>query len=364
MNRIIITATNDLTTDQRIKKTSDCFNELGYDILLIGRSIKNGLPLNSPYSTCRFSLFFTKGFLFYAEFNLRLFFKLLFLKKSLLFSNDLDTLLPNYLVSKIRSNKLIYDSHEYFTEVPELVNRPRVKSVWLFIEKLIFPKLKNIITVNEALAKIYKNKYGVPVAVIKNVPYLKSKIDPEEFKIGQANDRIILYQGALNMGRGLELMIDSMAFLKNCLFVIIGDGDLLKDLQKKVEAQGLRDKIIFLGKVLPEKLPGFTMNADLGISLEEDFGLSYRYALPNKIFDYVQAGIPVLASDLPLYNELFAEFQIGEILKTRTPESVARTIDHIIANRLTYQPELKKAASVYHWDNEKLKLIEFIKTLE
>lgn len=364
MNRIIITATNDLTTDQRIKKTSDCFNELGYEILLIGRSIKNGLPLHSPHKTHRFRLFFNKGFLFYAEYNLRLFFKLLFLKKSLLFSNDLDTLMPNYLVSKIRSGKLIYDSHEYFTEVPELVGRPKVKSVWLSIEKFIFPKLKNVITVNETLAQIYQTKYGVPVSVIKNVPYTKSNFDPEELKFTKTGEKIILYQGALNMGRGLELMIDSMALLKNYLFVIIGDGDLLGDLKKKVQKMALSDKIIFLGKVLPEKLPAYTVNADLGISLEEDLGLSYRYALPNKIFDYIQAGVPVLASDLPLYNKLFTEFQIGEILKSRSPESVARTIEQIVANRASYLPALKKASSVYNWDNEKPKLIEFIKNLE
>jgi glycosyltransferase involved in cell wall biosynthesis len=364
LNRIIISATNDLTTDQRIKKTSDCFNELGYDILLIGRSIKNGLPLHSPYKTCRFRLLFNKGFLFYAEYNLRLFLKLLFLKKSLLLSNDLDTLLPNFLISKIHSNKLIYDSHEYFTEVPELISRPKVKSVWLWIEKFIFPKLKNVITVNETLAEFYHKKYGVPVAVIKNVPDSQANIDPEEFNFSKPGERIILYQGALNMGRGLELMIDSMKYLENYLFVIIGDGDLRDDLKKKVLKTGLRDKIIFLGKILPEKLPGFTMNADLGISLEEDIGLSYRYALPNKIFDYMQAGVPVLASDLPLYNQLFSEFPIGEILKTRNPESVARTVDHILTNRKTYQPALKKASLVYNWDHEKLKLIEFIKNLE
>lgn len=364
MNRIIISATNDLTTDQRIKKTSDCFNELGYDILLIGRSIKNGLPLHSPYKSCRFSLYFNKGALFYAEYNLRLFFKLLFLKKSLLLSNDLDTLLPNFLVSKIRSNRLIYDSHEYFTEVPELLNRPKVKSVWLGIEKFIFPKLKNVITVNETLAQLYQKKYGVPVAVIKNVPEIKPNIDTEEFKFSKPGERIILYQGSLNMGRGLELMIDSMKYLKNYLFVIIGEGDLLDDLKKKVKKMDLRDKIIFLGKVLPEKLHGFTRKADLGISLEEDLGLSYRYALPNKIFDYMQAGVPVLASDLPLYNQLFDEFRIGEILKTRNPESVAQKVEQIVKNRLNYQPELKKASSVYNWDNEKLKLIELIKNLE
>lgn len=364
MNRIIISVTNDLTTDQRVAKTCDCFNELGYDILLIGRKVQSSLKYEDEYKTIRFRLLFNTGFLFYAEFNTRLFFKLLFLKKELLWSNDLDTLLPNYLVSKLFSKKLIYDSHEYFTEVPELIGRKRTRSFWLFIEKMIFPKLKNVITVNEKLAEIYSQKYHVPVTVIKNVPFDKRFKDPKTIKFGEANQKVIIYQGSLNMGRGLELMIDTMPYLKNCILVILGDGYMLQKLKSRAATLGLQEKVLFLGKVIPKDLHGFTKNADLGISLEEDLGLNYRYALPNKLFDYIQAKIPVIASDLPLFNNMLTEFKVGEILRKRDTKSLSSLIEYVLSNREQYLKPLKKASDCYNWNNEKKVLIEFIKTID
>ena len=323
----------------------------------------NSLPVSDKYKSFRFRLLFNYGFLFYAEYNTRLFFKLLFSKKDLLWANDLDTLLPNYLISKICSSRLIYDSHEYFTEVPELINRKRVRSIWLFIERMIFPKLKHVITVNEKLAEIYNEKYKVPVTVIKNVPNLKDYSVTRPFDFVKDDERIILYQGSLNKGRGLELMISTMPLLKNYRLIIIGDGYQLEKLKDQVANSDLGGKVIFLGKKLPEQLPGLTKNADVGISLEEDLGLNYRYALPNKIFDYIQAGIPVVASDLPLLDQLFQEFKVGEILKQRNPESLAYLITFVMANKDAYQEALKEASAYYNWNNEKKILIDFIKKI-
>ena len=364
MNRIIISVSNDLTTDQRVAKTCDCFNELGYDILLIGRKMQRGLKYEDQYKTVRFRLLFNTGFLFYAEFNTRLFFKLLFLKKDLLLANDLDTLLPNYLISRLFLKKLIYDTHEYFTEVPELIGRKRTRSFWLFIEKMIFPKLKNVITVNDKLAEIYSQKYHVPVTVIKNVPFDKIFNEPRPIKFGKPNQKVIIYQGSLNMGRGLELMIDTMSYLKNCILVIIGDGYMLEELKSRVAHLGLQEKALFLGKVLPKDLHNFTKNADLGISLEEDLGLNYRYALPNKLFDYIQAGIPVITSDLPLFNKMLTKFKVGEILEKRDSKSLSSLVEYIFSNRELYIKPLKEASNYYNWNNEKKVLIEFIKTIE
>jgi len=325
--------------------------------------MKNSFPVSDKYQSFRFRLLFNQGFLFYAEYNIRLFFKLLFSKKDILWANDLDTLLPNFLISKICSVKLIYDSHEYFTEVPELINRRRVRSIWLFIENNIFQKLKNVITVNEKIAEIYTEKYKVPVTVIKNVPSLDNSIKTP-FEFVKDDERIILYQGSLNKGRGLELMIDAMPLLKNVLLIIIGDGYQLEKLKNQVTHAALQDKVIFLGKKLPEELAGLTKNADVGISLEEDLGLNYRYALPNKIFDYIQAGVPVVASDLPLLDQLFQEFKVGEVLRKRDPESLAGLIEKVISNKDSYQEALKEARSFYNWNNEKKVLINFIKKIE
>jgi len=133
LKRILISVTNDLTTDQRVEKTCEALSEIGYDVLLVGRKLKKSLPIQRNYMTIRFRLLFNVGFLFYAEFNIRLFIFLLFTKKDLLFSNDVDTLLPNYIISKLQNKKLVFDSHELFSEIPELVHKKRVKNVWLFL---------------------------------------------------------------------------------------------------------------------------------------------------------------------------------------------------------------------------------------
>lgn len=337
---------------------------MGFDILLIGRHLKSSLDVDDRYESVRFHLIFNKGFLFYAEYNLRLFFKLLFTKKKLLYANDLDTILPNFLVSKLSSCKLVYDSHEYFTEVPELLSRPRSKSFWLNLEKFIFPKLKNVITVNKKLADIYNLKYNVPVTVIRNVPYPVSQKSFKPLMSFPANKKIILYQGALNLGRGIELMIDTMHCLKDYLFVIAGDGDIRDALKLRVRTNHLDDRILFAGKLIPEQLRRLTRQADLGLSLEEDIGLNYRYCLPNKVFDYIHAGIPVLVSDLSLLKELVANYKIGECLTDRNPKNLAETIEQIILNKSDYLQGLEKAATDLNWNHEKKALIKFIEKIE
>lgn len=337
---------------------------MGFEILLIGRQLKNSLGVNNPYKTIRFHLLFNKGFLFYAEYNLRLFFKLLFIKKEFLYANDLDTLLPNFLVSKLSSCTLIYDSHEYFTEVPELISRPRTRSFWKKLESLIFPRLKNIITVNQKLADIYSLQYRVPVTVIRNVSNAcqKKEVTPLDFL--KKDQKMILYQGALNMGRGLELMIDAMPYLKNYLLILAGDGDIMDSLKLRVKEKQLKENVIFLGKLQPDELVNVTQQADLGLSLEEDLGLNYRYCLPNKVFDYINAGIPVLVSELPLLQELLKQYKVGECLKKRNPKSLAVAIEKIIVNKSNYLEELDRAAADLNWENEKKILIEFIKNIE
>ena len=364
MNRIIISVTNDLVTDQRVIKTCACFNELGYEILLIGRKLKNSPEFSFPYKTKRFKLIFNHGFLFYAEYNMRLFVELLFRRKTILYANDLDTLLPNYLISRMGSSKLIYDSHEYFTEVPELISRPRTRSFWLKLEATIFPRLKNVITVNYKIAEIYKAKYKVPVTVIRNIPQPFIATENDSLSPIATNFKFIIYQGSLNIGRGLELMINSMLHLKDYKLLIAGDGDIASNLKTQVERLHLQHQIVFLGRVSPDKLKNITRQAELGLSLEEDLGLNYRYCLPNKIFDYIHAGIPVLVSNLPLLKEMLAENKIGACLSDRDPKALAAQMKNMILNKATFSKGIEKAKTRYDWNIEKKKLVTFINGIE
>jgi glycosyltransferase involved in cell wall biosynthesis len=332
-------------------------HELGYEILLVGRHKKTNLPLQREYATKRIRMLFHKGFLFYAEFNIRLFFLLLFVKKDLLFSNDLDTLLPNYWVSKLQGKELIFDSHELFSEVPELQDRKFVKSFWLRIEQRVLPKLEKVITVSPSIKKHYENLYQIPVTVIRNLP-ISQPIRPKKFPFSTKGKKVILYQGSVNVGRGLELMIDTIKLLDNYLLVIIGTGDILEALEQKVLVENLENKVKFTGKILPKELKQLTPNAAIGMSLEEDLGLNYRYALPNKLFDYIQAEVPVIVSDLPDMKQLVREYKVGEILEVRTPASLAKLIQHVTENN--YSEHLKKAKEELIWSKEKEQLVKLL----
>jgi len=361
LKRILISVTNDLTTDQRVEKTCEVLSEIGYDVLLVGRKLKKSLPIQRNYETIRFRLLFNKGFLFYAEFNIRLFIFLLFTKKDLLFSNDLDTLLPNYIIGKLQNKKLVFDSHELFSEIPELVNKQRVKKVWLFLEKTIIPKLQNVITVSDSIKNHYHNLYGISAIVIRNIPKIEH-INQKNFEIDTKGKKVILYQGSVNIGRGIELMIDTMALLDEYLFIVIGDGDILEQLKEKVSNLSLHDKVKFIGKKTPEELKELTPNATIGMSLEEDLGLNYRYALPNKIFDYLHANVPVIVADLPEMRNLIKKHPIGEILTERTHKILAKTIINMTS--ISYEKELKTAKKELNWSEEKEKLISIFSKLD
>lgn len=364
--KIIISVTNDLVTDQRVNRICLSFLNLNYDVLLVGRTLKSSLPIDRTYQTKRFNLWFNKGFLFYANYNIRLFFFLLFSKSNLLWSNDLDTLPANYLASKIKGIKLIYDSHEYFTEVPELVNRPKVQKVWQTIEQWIFPKLKNVVTVSHQIADEYSSKYGVKINVIRNLPIkLKEHYEVRNIKI--EGKKIILYQGWVNVNRGLEPLISAMKWIENAHLYIIGDGDVFDKIVQQVLDLDLQDKVTLLGKIPFELLPHYTFQADLGVSLEENVGLNYKYALPNKLFDYINAGVPVLTADLPEMQAIVTKYNVGEIISAITPKNIADKINELLSNNeklANYVKNCLKAKEELCWENEQAILYEFIKKIK
>jgi glycosyltransferase involved in cell wall biosynthesis len=359
--KIIVSVTNDISTDQRVEKICGSLYKHGYDIVLIGRKQKNSIPLKRDYKTKRMQLLFNKSFLFYTEYNIRLFFILLFSKKDILLSNDLDTLLANFFVSRLQRKKLVYDSHELFSEVPELIDKPKVKAVWRFFENYFYPKLKNAYTVCNSISNHYLKLYGTKFSVIRNIP-VYTKINTSGFPFNRNGKKIILYQGAVNVGRGLELIIDTLAFLPDYKFVIIGTGDIIHDLKKYVLKKNVADQVHFLGRIKPNELKKITPLADIGVSVEEDLGLNYKYALPNKMFDYIQAKIPILVSNLPEMKQIIIDYKVGEVIENRNPEQVALLIKKIVSK--DYKTYLDKAKKELIWRYEEEKLLEIFSNIK
>lgn len=360
--RIIISVTNDLSTDQRVHRVAMTLHEAGWHVLLVGRRLPHTPPLpERPYKTARMRLLFTRGKFFYLEYNLRLLLFLLFRPAHTLLSNDLDTLLPNWITARLRRRRLAFDTHEYWTEVPELVNRPRTRAAWLWLEQRLFPRVDHAMTVNQSIADIYHRAYRIPVAAVRNLP-LRLPAVPERTQPGH----LLIYQGALNVGRGIELMIAALLELPaHYTLCIAGTGPEAPQLAALITELGLQDRVDLRGHVPFAQLPALTATAALGFSLEEDRGASYHYALPNKLFDYIQAGIPVVVSDLPEMAAIVREHGVGETLpaQARTPHALAQIIRSICENDTrwhTYRQAALTAAQTLCWEQEKTKVLAWL----
>lgn len=362
MATVIVSVISDLVTDQRVHRSSQTLHQMGFDVLLVGTRKKNSLPLNSRgYNTKRISMLFQKGFLFYAEWNIRLFFFLLFKPSRLLLANDLDTLPANYLVSKLRGKVLVYDTHEFFTETAELYNRGFVKKCWQHIENFFFPKVKYMYTVNNSIAALYKKKYGIDLAVVRNLPFKRQDVARETNFNLPAGCKILLVQGTgLNENRGLEELVQSVALLPPAfILVIAGNGLILDKLKQLVTENKLHDRVIFTGVLEPAQLQQLTKMAWCGFSLDKPLNINQQASLPNKLFDYIAAGIPVITSNIAEVAAIVHQYHIGEVIEEVTPALVAAAIKKMQADAdkyNQYKANTAAAADVLTWENEQQKL--------
>ena len=361
--KIIVSVTTDLVTDQRVHKVCTSLHHAGFDILVVGRELNNSLPLgNREYKTKRFKLWFEKGVLFYASYNVRLFFFLLFNKADIYCANDLDTLLSNYIVSKIKRIPLAYDNHEYFTGMPELLKRPGVQAIWKTIERSIFPKLKYLYTDNDAKRKLFEEEYDVPVRVVKNVPVYNPLVLEKSTLVFPTDKKILIYQGVgINIHRGAEELTEAMKYLDDSyVLYFVGSGDVLDILKQKVIDLTLGNKVVFTGKVPFQVLQDYTRQAHLGFTLDKPISDNYIYSLPNKLFDYVHAGVPVIAGKLQEVERMIKKYNIGTFIDSHDPKDIAKAIEYAF-NTPGLLDEWKKnlpiAAQEVNWQNEEKVLL-------
>jgi glycosyltransferase involved in cell wall biosynthesis len=355
MRKVVVSVTNNLAFDQRVERVCQSLHKWGFNVLLVGRVWPETPSFERPYNCKRIKHFFNRKFLFYAEYNIRLFFYLLFTKADILLANDLDTLPANYLASKIKRCKLIFDSHEYFPETPEVYKREFVRRCWLFLERALIKGCDQYYTVSSSLADIYRHKYGIKFQVIRNVPVLQPEAEFND------SGNVIIYQGSVNIGRGLELVLQAMTLLNNSQLIIAGDGPELKKVKELSASLQLCDRVRFTGNLIPADLRQITKTAAVGISIEEAMGQSYNAALPNKLFDYIQTSVPVLVSDLPEMKAIVEQYQVGMILEERTPECLAAVLNTMlydVEKRKFWKVKLRVAREELCWDKEELKLRE------
>ncbi len=339
--------TNDLVTDRRVMRHAGTLRGEGFEVLCIGR---NDLGVR-----CK------RGWLFYAEYNVRLWWRLLRTKADIVWANDTDTLLGCFMAAQMKRKKLVMDAHELFPEVPELIGREWVKRVWESLERRLMPKCDALLTVCQSIADYYKNRYGVEMEVVRNVPVMEAW---QRGKVAerQSGERILLYQGNVNKGRGVDWAIDALEWLEECRLVVAGGGDLLEEMKTYAAAKPWAGRIEFTGRLTPGELERLTVGASVGLVMLEDMGLSYHYALPNRIGDFIAAGVPMVVSDLPEMATVVRRFGVGEVMDGVGARALAESVKKVLARKWG-EADFAEARGEMDWNKEKEKLIKIIETI-
>jgi glycosyltransferase involved in cell wall biosynthesis len=358
--RAVITVISDVKTDQRVLKHSSLLTETGFEVTIIGRRCHEEEVLPEVNNQIvRLRVPFSKGPLMYLSFNIRLFFSLLFRRADLYLANDLDTLLPAFMISKLFRRELIYDSHEYFTGQHGLAERRLKQNVWKWIERRTLPRVKWMITVSSSIADLYREEYGVSAVVVRNVsmPSSGSVIHSRSDTGAGDDDLLAVFQGSgINPGRGAEELIDAMAITTGVRLLIIGSGDAIDSVKKLAATRGVSHKVKFMNRMPWEEMMSYTRCCDVGLSLDKDTCVNQRYSLPNKLFDYITAGIPVIASPLTEVKTLVEGYGCGVILSEVTQAAIAETLSHFRNDKLfleSLKRKAKQAAEDLTWEKEK-----------
>lgn len=361
--KVFVAVTNDISTDYRVHKVCNYLISKNFEVVVYGRVLPNTIKVDRSYRIIRRKHFFNHNFLFYAEYNIRLFFYLLFRKSNYILSNDLDTLPACFFASKLNKTELIYDSHELFSEGPELQGRKFVQEFWRKLEDFFLPRINKSYTVSKSIVDFYDKKYQNKMGVIRNVPLKNDVLNAEEVSFPTKN-RTILYQGVLNPGRGLKPIIKALNFIDNLDLIIIGYGKVEKELKAFVTNEKMSDRVFFLGRIDRDKLVHYTKKATLGMVLEEPLGLSFKYSLPNKLFDYIHAEIPIIAGNLPEISKIINTFKVGVLVDDCQPKTIAKKIKNLLNNDVLLS-EIKenqqKAKDVLCWEKESRKLDNYFK---
>jgi glycogen synthase len=279
-------------------------------------------------------------------------------------AHDAAMLLPGLLAARRRGSRLVYDSHELATGVP--YRGGAWPAVVAGAERLGAPRADAVIAVSEGIAARLSERHPLrrPPAVIRNLPDLPppgaAPAPDLRRALGIGDAPLVLHQGAVAAGRGCEVLLRMLDLLPEAHLLFLGaEGPYATRLRKIAGESGAADRSHFLGPVSPETLLSHTAQADIGVSLLADSCENHRLALPNKLFEYVAAGLPVVVSDLPEASRLVRAHGIGWCADGADPASVATALRKALDQRDDegLRERLAIAASELSWEREKQRLL-------
>jgi glycosyltransferase involved in cell wall biosynthesis len=354
---IVFTVTNQLVYDQRMQRICTSLQKHGYNVLLIGIKHKQSKALQTlPFNQKRLNGWFSKGFFMYAEYNIKLFFTLLFTRTKAICAIDIDTILSCFWAAKLTKKTIVYDAHEWFSQQKEIVTRPIVHKFWQQIEHFCIPKIKNGYTVNNFIQKKFNQLYNVEYDIIRNIPTKKELEQVNKFLYPT-----IIYQGAVNEGRSFETLIPAMQFVEAELR-IVGEGNFLEQAKALVKMHHVENKVFFEGTMEPSTLALFTQKAHIGITIFEPIGQNQIHSLANRFFDYMMAGIPQLCCNFAEYERINKEYEFAYMIDDVKTETIANALNNLLSNNVLYTTLVTNAlhaSKKLHWENESKVLIHF-----
>ncbi|MCT4582625.1 MAG: glycosyltransferase family 4 protein [Flavobacteriales bacterium] len=283
--------------------------------------------------------------------------------------NDLNTLPIGYLAKKVyrRTVKIVYDAHEYETEVNHL--KGFKQQLIKFEERQLIKHADATITVSDAIAKEYKKLYpniDTPRLVL-NCPNYKKIENQDLFRkhFNLPEDvTIFLFQGNLSKGRGIELTIEAFKNVsdKKNVIVFMGYGNL----ENLIKQTAQEESNIFFHEAVPQKnLLNYTTSADFGILFYENSCLNHYYCSPNKMFEYIMAEIPVIISNLYEMKKIINQYKVGVIAEENTPEGLIEAIKKAsLLDRAETHQNLLQTKQIYNWENQEKELVEIYHTLD
>lgn len=352
--KIVIAATTDIYFDQRVRKIADALVHCGHEVTVVGRKISTEPGPGFNFELVLLNCLNNKGVFFYLEYAIRLFLFLLKKPADLVCACDLDTVLAVGSGAAIKQRPWCFDAHEYFEHSIELQNAGIKTWIWSRLGCFFIPKAQFCYTVSQTLCNELSKKYSRTFELIRNV----SRRNSNAHFNSSGRSRILWYQGAINQGRGLELMIQCLVKLPDYRIQLAGTGDIVNELKKLAADLKVDDRVEFLGRITMDKMLNYAASARIGFDLLDAESKSYYYSLSNKTFDYIHTALPVIQMNFPEYAALHKEFQIGILMSELNENELLQAV-RTLEDEVFYQTCLdhcKAAAQAYHWELEAKKL--------
>lgn len=368
MLHVLIVVSSDPQYDSRSTKYLNSLLEAGFKAKVVG--ISNDGTSEKSDTMVRIPLDANRGKKFFLQFYRRVIPEVRNSPAKFIIAGDLFSLPPAIINKRKYSQrenpvKLIYDSKELYEELPSLKVKRSSFIFWNLVEKNSIRFVDGIITVNKSIADILETKWHMHPAVIMNVP---ETINSTNEAAAKSFDKIFLtFSGGLQPGRGLHSLIKLLSALPEKYELrFVGDGDLRNELEHQAAALNLSKRTHFVGKVKNTEILRELSESHIGMCLIENAGQSYHLSLPNKFFQYITAGLPVIASDFPEMAAIVNKFQIGAAIDPVDLTNAAKKVLELTADKKVYlklAANCREAAKVLNWQVEKEKFLSFIKSL-